>query len=188
MTTEINHTPDEAYFQWLYHFIGVLSDLNINNTHWLLAEQLHNKTFEWSVSNDDNRAMDGIQLRETFFKETGVSVVNSDRPCSFLEMLIALAIRMNFEENVDPQFGVGVWFWRMMENVGLDEFNDDMYTSAQDARDLVDGIVDNITYRNYNQNGAGGLFPLQHMNHQEDQRNVELWYQMQTWMIENLES
>ena len=188
MTVETASSSQEAYFNCLYHYIGTDNDRNLRQSHWLLAEQLHNRIFEWFVPNDDNRAVDGVSLRDSFYQDTRMSLDDLQGPCTMLEMLIGLAIRMNFEDSPDPNYGIGVWFWRLMQNVGLDEFTDDVYTSTQDAGAIVEGIVDNIINRNYSPNGAGGLFPLQNMERHQDQRFVELWYQMSAYLIENLEN
>ena len=195
MNAQASTSSQAAYFNWLYSHIGADNDRNPRQSHWLLAEVLHNRIFEWSVPNDDNRAMDGIYLRELYVhdqrantKLPGTLDMDPTTPCSMLEMLIGLAFRMNFEDSPDPEHGVGVWFWRLMQNLGLDEFTDEVYTSEPGVREIVEGIVDNVINRNYNANGAGGLFPLKNMKNRQDQRLVEIWYQMSAYLIENLES
>jgi hypothetical protein len=39
-----------------------------------------------------------------------------------------------------------------------------------------------LIYRNYSPSGRGGLFPLRHPD--EDQRGVEIWYQMAAYLYE----
>jgi hypothetical protein len=47
----------------------------------------------------------------------------------------------------------------------------------------VKSILERVKNRDYETDGHGGLFPLR--NPPEDQRQVELWYQMGHWMAEN---
>lgn len=177
---------EELYFEWLYNKIGLRRGLNPEKSYWLLAEQLHRKEFQWFVPNDDNRVADGLDLREEFSQDvqTWGDSVYIFEDVSTLEVLIALAKRIDFElegSSVDDT-GVGVWFWRMLEHVGLDTYTDQYYMDNECA-DEIDHILDNIIHRRYYHNGQGGLFPLK--NPQHDQRGVELWYQMSAWLLEN---
>ena len=44
-------------------------------------------------------------------------------------------------------------------------------------------ILNKIIDRGYSRRGVGGLFPLKYSKN--DQRKVELWYQMHSYLIEN---
>lgn len=186
MRTE-SYAVEERYFRWLYSHIGALSDLNPAHSHWVLAEKLHRRIFEPILPNDENRADDGSDLRDDFCDEYG-SWEDSRfifEPCSVLEMLIALARRMDFLSENSPMDGTGVgrWFWRLMENVSLSHITDDLYGSGARLDSYIDDTIDTFLYRRYSATGSGGLFPLRAPN--EDQRVMELWYQMNQYMIEN---
>jgi hypothetical protein len=97
--------------------------------------------------------------------------------CSLLEVLVALSRRAEFESEKDAY----TWFWQMMQNVGLRDFTDAVYDDW--VREEVLETMARVIDREYGNDGAGGLFPLQ--NPDQDQREVELWYQMSSYLIEN---
>lgn len=145
-----------------------------------LLEHLHNTEFIFSVSKDENRAADGIDLRYRFAgSHRRIEYLDYlDGPCSVLEMMVALAIHM--EENVmdDPEYGdrTGQWFWGMIVNLGLGSMTDSRY----DER-YVNDILERFLYRDYEPDGRGGLFTVKRTN--EDLRSVEIWYQM-CWYLD----
>ncbi len=168
------------YFTWLCELIHV--DFNDRSYH-LLAMDLHNKTFFWSVPNDDNRGEEGKNLREQYFEIHDIPY-NSDyfiQDASMLEVLIALAHRCD-ELTVDQEFSMKLyeWFWKLISNIGLEDCTDEYYYNIG-VTEYVDKILDKIIYRTYRRNG--GLFPL--TRPKKDQRKVELWYQMCAYMAEN---
>lgn len=172
-------TLDERYLNWLYGQISAVSQRNPANSHWQLAVQLYKKRFDWSVPNDDNRVADGKDLRDIFLYETNEGRPASewmDEDCSFLEMLVAFSGRIAFETDEEP-FD---WFWRLMDNLGISGFTDNQYGSA--VEDAIDDILHTVINRQYKANGDGGLFPLRRPD--EDQRKVELWYQMSKYLLE----
>lgn len=175
----MNGTLDDQYLEWLYRQIAAVSNRNPKRSYWELAKQLYSKEFSWFVPNDDNRIEDGKDLRWEFLMECGLP---EDHPwmeldCSMLEMLVALARRTSFES-----YGtVMEWFWELMDNIGFRECTDDKYDSQ--IRRYVDQRLDTIINRKYEPNGDGGLFPLKHSF--DDQRKVEIWYQMSHYLLEN---
>lgn len=174
-----NGTIDDNYFEWLYGKIGSVRNRNPSRSYWELAKQLYSKEFVWSIPNDDNREGDGKDLRVEFMYETQLEDVEPDwlaLECSVLEMLIALAERAAFEDSSETM----EWFWIFLSNLGLrditdDNYNDDTYVYIEDA-------IDRVLNRTYKRNGDGGLFPLRHAK--QDQRKVELWYQMSAYLLE----
>lgn len=143
----------------------------------------------WSVGyiyiipNDDNRAADGLKLRERFERETSLTLPDLGR-CRILEFLIALADRMNstMYDYQDPD-RVSYWFWILMDNLGLTEW-DDSHASKNGAS-FINEVFSRLNLRLYNPDGTdGGLFPVRQAN--GDQRDVEIWYQMMTYLRENL--
>lgn len=170
---------DELYLRWLYEQVGNVRVRSRSRTYWDLFRQLYKRQFVWFIPNDDNRAMDGICLREQFLEDEGFDIfeVNPDwlgEECSFLEMLVALSRRLSFEDGESP----AAWFWRLIENLGLEDCTD---RSRYDSR-KVDHIVDVVCWREYDPDGHGGLFPLRRTR--SDQREVEIWYQMNEYLME----
>ncbi|MCX7817555.1 MAG: hypothetical protein N2317_08640 [Syntrophales bacterium] len=174
-------TVNEYYF-WLCDLVNANgSDPSYNE----LMKALYNKTFYWSVPNDDNRAAEGRDLRERFCEETGLVYVHDyfDFHCSMLELIIALAYRCESTmadqgENMSMQH----WFWKMLSNIELLDCTDE-YFYNMGVPDYVDSILNRIIDRTYHRTGKGGLFPLKHPK--KDQRKVELWYQMSLYLVEN---
>lgn len=173
---------ENEYFLWLYEKI---SDVPSDDSYWLLAKTLHKVPFYWSVANDDNRLEDGLHLREQFDDEFGYysDAIKPGETCTMLEMLIALAERCEYMmEDGDNTPPASKWFWEMIHNVGLDEFTDDQYFESR-GRNSIAEILHHILDRDYKRNGEGGLFPLKRPR--EDQRKVEIWYQMAAYLLEN---
>ncbi len=47
----------------------------------------------------------------------------------------------------------------------------------------IDDILERLIWRQYQEDGQGGFFPLAWP--EQDQREVELWYQMNAYLAEN---
>ena len=177
-----NQVVEVEYYSWLLDKIDYYEeDYNPGHSYNQLLEQLFNSEFYWTVPNDDNRAADGIALRTIFTDEEGW---NSDplegAPCSMLEMLVALSMKIesevmwNGDENRTSE-----WFWMMIRNLNLDQFYDQNFDLDQFLT-----ILDQFLTRNYEKSGQGGLFPL-HEKGVKNQQKVEIWYQMQAFLMEN---
>lgn len=168
----MNQPLDELYLTWLYEQIAVSTP----KAYWKLARQMYTKEFVWFIPNDDNRAEDGRYLRYEFLDEKGLEDPDPDwmqLGCSMLELFIGLSRRLSFQAGGEPCD----WFWVMVDNVGLRFSDRQKYPEG-----FVDEVLDNIIWRMYEPNGAGGLFPLNHSR--RDQTQVELWYQMSDYLIE----
>ncbi len=167
---------DEGYLNWLCGLVGPVRNPNPKRTYFLLEEQLFLKDFTWTIPNDDNRSEDGKELRQEFLQDYTVDQTWMNTPCNVLEMLIALSRRIAFES-----FGTAdQWFWKFIENLGLGELTDEAYTYS--TGEYVDVVLDNFLNRKYETNGRGGIFPLNEPY--QDQRQVELWYQMAAYLLE----
>lgn len=179
-------TKDEIstlYFEWLYHICNKQYCQNI--AYRKLFFRLHEIDFTYTIPLDGNRADDGINLRYTFGNEKAyaapvIAACLDDRPCSVLEMLIALAIRCEVQIMDDPDVGdrTGLWFWTMVDNLGLSSMTD-----AGFNRDYVDKAIHKFLNREYGRNGEGGLFLIKHCR--RDLRTVEIWYQM-CWYLDKI--
>jgi hypothetical protein len=98
--------------------------------------------------------------------------------CSMLELLIALSRRLSFEAEGEPRD----WFWHMLENLDLEQFNDQEYNDLYAKG--IDKLLDQVIWRTYFPDGSGGIFPLREPK--EDQRDVEIWYQLSAYLLEHL--
>ena len=169
-------TLDERYLSWLYRKFGV-DVKNPRRSYWMLAKELYSKEFTWFIPNDDNRVADGLDLRVRFVDEEEGGETDRDwmgMSCSVLEMLIALSERLEFETDEDSYF----WFWTFIRNLELDWCVD--YKFGEGTADIIDETLNILINREYDRNGKGGLFPLRRAS--RDQRKVEIWYQMSTYL------
>lgn len=171
---------DHQYFDWLYGQVCWIKVDDQTQSFKNLLHILYTKEFIWLVPNDDNRVEDGKELRYEFLEEYDIMLEDRDIPwlrlgCSFLEMLVALCRRLEFETNDMSN----VWFFRLLDNIGLSQFND----TEEFTIDEIDDVLDRVIWRTYNYNGGGGLFPLVYP--EEDQRKVEIWYQLNAYILEN---
>jgi hypothetical protein len=172
---------DEEYFTWLYSKVANVNEKNSKKSYWMLCNQLYTKEFLWFVPNDDNRSEEGIELRKVFVREKNIFHPGQDwmhMSCSMLELLIAMSNRLAFLDDRPSR----VWFWELIDNLDLTYATDNRYDIH--VENHVEDTLDRVIWRLYEKNGAGGLFPLRHAN--EDQRKVELWYQLSSYVNEEL--
>lgn len=166
---------DKEYFDWLCDQVIKAPGFRER----IVLEFLFSKEFVWTVPNDDNRAQDGKDLRREFLESWGHPPETEflEIGCSMFELLVGLSRRLAFEGDGEPD----AWFWRMMANIKLTKLTDDRSCSFE----RVDDILDRVIWRTYNHLGHGGLFPL--ASSEEDQRRVELWYQMSAYLLERVD-
>lgn len=166
------------YYNWLLDRVGVT--ISERQTYSFLFRELFKREFKWTIERDENRAADGEDLRREFEEETG-SITDDYDNCNMLEMLVALSVRCENDIMALPdEDNTYQWFWEMLKNLGLDYYNNDRFSPVK-----VGKILDNVIFRRYDRNGKGGLFPLR--NAKTDQRGVEIWYQMGSWLCENFD-
>jgi hypothetical protein len=172
-------TLDDQYLEWLYSQVAPVDKKSPSKTYWKLFRQLYSKEFIWIQPNDDNRVEDGRDLRYEFRYQFPTVVVSADwmhLPCSMLELLIGLSRRLAFLTDSMSD----IWFWQLLDNLNISQCTDARYSEKTKA--YIDVILDRVIWRTYEYNGAGGLFPLIHPA--EDQRNVELWFQLNSYLLE----
>jgi hypothetical protein len=162
----------EAYLHWLEAQVKVES----HRTYTDLLTMMHAREFTWFVPNDDNRQRDGLDLRVEFLRECKVDLdIMSFGPCSVLEVLIGLSRRLAFMTDGTPEG----WAWQLLLNLDLEYMTDPL---SQRKVNRVNDKLDTLIQRTYNPDGTGGFFPLAWP--EEDQRKVELWYQMGAYVNE----
>lgn len=124
---------------------------------------------------DENRAVDGVDLRYTYAEHVcemnAPSGPEDDLPCTMLEMLVALAMRCNDWILCDVENRYGYWFWKFIENLGLLGCTDDNFDII-----FVKSVIERLLERRYKPSGEGGLFPLSCTC--KDQRRVDIWSQL----------
>ena len=180
---EINN----EYFEWMYHLVCGDSTGRKKISYRRLLEFLHSVEYIPVLPMDDNRRIDGIYLRYRFGYENGypnsyISVYLDDSKCSVLEMMIALAYKV--EEEITDNYIYGnrtsQWFWSMIISLGLNKMQDDAFN-----RNYCTKVIDIFLNQEYKPNGEGGLFTLEHPK--RDLRDVDIWCQFMWYLNENLE-
>ena len=178
----MNTAVDERYLTWLYSR-AIPEDIRPRRlTYRSLIHQMYATEFVWIVPNDDNRIADGLELRSEFMAEMNLRELDSNwlgAGCSVLEMILGVSLRMSFEMSGAPSH----WFWTILENLNLLGCHDIWYKRPSAEREVGE-ILHSLIWRTYNFDGSGGMFPLRYPDH--DQRKVEIWYQMSSYILESL--
>lgn len=174
---------DEQYLTWLYSKVASVKARRGKTTYWSLAKQLYDKEFVWFVPNDDNRVQDGRDLRYEFRDQEQIEDIDEEwmgLGCSVLELLIGLSRRLSFEAGGSAR----VWFWELIDNLELTGFHDSWYREGL-TKERIDERLNRLIWRTYYYDGSfGGIFPLKAPT--EDQRDVELWYQLCAYLLERV--
>ena len=95
---------------------------------------------------DENRAMDGIELRHQFVMECNedeeASYIFLSGPASVLEVLIALSIKMEriARGSIDLS-KAGQWFWGMIKSLSIFDCYDGNFNEEKVAY-FLDGLFD----------------------------------------------
>jgi hypothetical protein len=171
---EINN----LYFSWIEKLIS--NDEMKASDYRKLLSFLNDIQFDYLIPMDDNRIADGIDLRYRFGYDTEIPYAQiatylDIRQASVLEVMVALSLRIE-EQFIDGD-DVGNWFWIMIANLGLDEYNDLHFNKAE-----VDRIIKKFLKRDYEKNGRGSLFITNDRN--KDMRQIEIWSQMHLYLNE----
>lgn len=164
---------EQEYYEWLISQVEIRGDKTFRE----LFERMHNTEFVWMVARDDNRVADGLDLRIEFLnnhpgRKQNLLILEG---ASFLEVLIALSRRTAFTAGGEAS----AWAWMLIENLRLDRMADPL---SEHKMDRIDAVLEDVIWRQYEWDGTGGFFPL--VQATQDQTKVEIWYQMQAYVIE----
>lgn len=174
---------NKLYFEWLSRLVcdGTLES-RLKDFKRLLYK-LHTIEFTFSelFPMDANRIEDGTDLRYRFSYENNydqrmIASCVDDKPCSVLEMLVALALRCEEHIMSDSSFGnrTGQWFWEMIENAGLGTMDEQNFDE-----DFVEETVYVFMNREYEYDGSGGNIFLDEAH---NLKALEIWYQMNLYL------
>lgn len=164
-----------SYFEWMYDLVC------LDQEHVKLLSYLDSIDFTYILPMDENREIDGEDLRQRFALEQGISYDDiprlvRDGACSVLEMMVALALRC--EESIMHDVEKGnrtyIWFWQMIQSLNIDM--SDWFFDEDVAAEHIDIFLN----RDYSPKGDGGLFYIE--SPKRDLRDVEIWYQM-NWFL-----
>jgi len=157
----IENKYEYNYFKWISTKVDV---------HEKILLEMYNVPFAWTVLGDKNRAYDVKDLRLQYIHNTGKSMPEGwadEQPVSVLEVIYRFCQTADFETDIEARH----WFSTIVNNLDLT-----LDLSDRDIRDVLQRFI----WREYDSNGYGGMFPLEHPN--EDQRKVEIWYQFQAYL------
>lgn len=173
---------DCSYFDYIISLIDSPDIYNYN----VLLDILYRTDFRWSVPNDDNRATDGISIRYNYQEEFNIPMAEIEEllnvPCSVIEVICGLAIRMD-EIMRDPEEPhINRWFWELIDNLNLLDYTDDQFKKGAWSQSDVVKILDIFMDRTYDELGRGGLFPRNSCY--KNQREIELFSQMNGYLGE----
>ena len=147
-----------------------------------LCKFLHNRDFYYILDMDENRAIDGIEMRKEFFSSHRINTDRDlyyyEKPCSILEMMVALSQRC-CDSIMDDGSGldyIGELFRLMLQNLGLLTIPNDRFD-----QEMVNDILDRFIDRKYSPDGKGSLFYIPGCS--EDLRGMEIWSQAM-WYLE----
>ena len=173
----ITNDVGELYFNWMASkaIPNERERLNYNK----LLNMLATVEYRWRFTRDQNRYIDGVDLRRRFAWELGICEEDlhdgglMERPCSVLEMMLALAIKCEEEMMADLSYTdqTGKWFSTMIKSLNLTRMTDSEF-DPDEVKYKLDIFMDGV----YQPNGCGGLFTIEDIN--IDMRTLELWYQM----------
>lgn len=135
----------------------------------ILLDKLNTVEFTFTIPLDKNRAHDGLYLRRKLGYE-------SNDPCTMLEMMIALAVRIEDEflgdTSTESVSQTGVWFGEMVDSLGL---------TNCDSDEEFYFIMDRFFAHEYEPNGLGSLFYTPTAT--DDFRYLQIWDQMGAWIV-----
>lgn len=173
----------ERYFGWICRM--VMCDEMKSHPYEKLLRYLDSREFTYIDPMDENRMIDGVDLRYRFGEHFGlipieVSSLFQDKPCTVLEMMVALAIRCeeHIMDNQDLGNRTGEWFWEMVKSLGIDGMDDEHFDEYQ-----VSMTVDTFLDRKYSHDGEGGLFTV--VGSTRDFRKAEIWFQL-CWYLDSI--
>lgn len=186
----INDASWILYEDWLLKKIDLDNGNGFRRAYSKLLMDLHFIEFTYKIEKDKNRAEDGIYLRNEFLETNQPETISMANPCSVLEMLVALSLRMGTEYigNEEPIEDI---FINLLDNLCLLDFNNNHYYSSTFGK--VASIVSSWLNRDFGPSGTGSIFPLGHDTVYDlsgiargkkypDQRNIEIWEQMQCYI------
>lgn len=193
------YSDGTSYLEWLESFtiderVSDEQRLSYDKLIWRLWRIEYIPSF----GNDDDRAIDGIELRKRYYKivaeDTGLNEkVGDDRDvidiygqCRVLEMLIALSMHMyDLMQDMGVYNSVSRWFWEIMNRVGFDILDDEHWDEfGFDTKEYVNETCAHIMNRDgdYSRDGdCGGWFWIPGWTH------MEVWYQMHAYLSQFFE-
>ena len=173
------------YCWWLMNVAGIFDEQWYN-----LCSLLHSLSVgEPIIADDANRFDDGMAQRDYFVdklpwdEQQFAEMELEKHPCSFFEMLVALAVRIDNEYLGDPKApDPGKWLFKMLDNLDITKYAryNDIITSSQER--IIIKRVEFMLDREYDDCGNINIFKLKRPI--SGFHCMSIWQQMQIWMSE----
>lgn len=175
----------DMYIRWVCEERLCLDEEEYDRLLYLIRT-LNDIEFTYTILMDENRAMDGLEMRKDFSYETNRYLDKSSGllpNCTVFEMMVALAykcentIMYSYKEDFCPK----KWFFIMLDNLGISDCTNDNWNG--ETSDYIYNKIHAMLFRKYNKNGFGGLFVIKNRN--IDMRDQEIWKQLTAFLNEN---
>lgn len=168
----------DYYFWWLYDRVK-------GSYYNELLEELYNIPFARPRFDiDKSREVDGLGLRKEFSEVTHYRYDVHERPCSFLEMLIALAYKLDNDVLFETKYGDRSldWFWMFIDLLGFSQATDDHWNYSWKKH--VNDKCEKVKNRRCGKDGKDGMFYIPWR--EEDMTQESLWRQLMWYVDENV--
>lgn len=186
----------KEYCNWLLNLVGFVGDFRCSRVKYdagpghlrpknydILMSKLHDRDFYYIIESDESRMKDGLILRYDFFDDCDIIGGSFKNPCSVLEMLVGLAVRIDSEYIGDPgDPHPERFFWEMICNLGLNTLDNEHFNS-----DTFDRIIVTWLNREYDFDGKGSIFPLKSVTSDgfSDTKVTEIWQLAMAYITDN---
>lgn len=166
---------EEPYFLALFDMIDIY-----RGEFFELCHVLYDTDFEWILELDRDRTLDGLKLRDE------LGAVLPSKPCSVLEVLIGLAIRMAYlvepADDGSSDSIVADMFWVLVAKLGLTVYTNEVILRNNTSCLTIIDILNRWMQREFEPDGHGSPFPLE--TPVKDQRLCPMSYQMNAFVQE----
>lgn len=188
----------ETYFDWL-RSEAFTSRVNRREYEGVLRT-LHDIPFFWTIWQDENRAGDAMSFRQHDFLGYQLDLDSLDQVWlgvwatatpSVLEVMLACARRWSYYFQGDIQY----YFGHMFRNMEFDRYPGRVLSSA--SQEAVRARTMVWLSRQFEPNGQGSPFPLQHIHEavnletresvRFDPRTADIWTQMNAYSAEHFQ-
>lgn len=167
---------NDRYFDWLVDLVNADDFLR-------LCTIMDGLDFTYILPLDENRIDDAFELRDIYTDETGDDHGRNFTSCSLFEMIVAMAVRCDRDIMYEASIGhrYSLWFHCFVENLFEGKARRaEQYMTEEEVIDICSRFMN----RDYERDGTGGMFPVKH--DRRDQRRVQIWLQMNIWLVENV--
>lgn len=163
----------------------LVSKLGDANGRYFTIMTLLGIEFYSEIPSDSSRIVDGLELRESFLDYmrntsdkdvTDISKALSIYPCSVLEVLMTLAMKVHEDlMYTEGDSNWSRWFWMYLDNLGIDDVTDTSWNPKSEfyIRTQVEKFLD----KNYNADGSGGNIYVIYENPYFNIYKASLWNQ-----------